>query len=143
MKFLLLAAAAFIAVPAIAQDQTMTPPSDQPAAPADTTMSPPADPATPAPNADPSAPMTPPADAPMAQSAPMATPAPAGEGAMDPAGGYQPTAPALQGTPAPGATIRFQAAQSPDQAYPAPAPMAKYPVCKKGQYDNCMQRGGK
>jgi hypothetical protein len=44
--------------------------------------------------------------------------------------------------PQPGATIVFQQAPAPDVAYPAPAPMAQYPICKKGQYDNCRQRGG-
>ena len=41
----------------------------------------------------------------------------------------------------PGSTVQFVPAQTPDQAYPAPAPLAKYPVCKKGQYDKCIQRG--
>ena len=64
------------------------------------------------------------------------TSAPAG----DPAGGYQPS---TMGSPPPaGATVTYQQAPSPDQAYPAPAPMAKYPMCKPGQYDNCMQGSG-
>lgn len=25
----------------------------------------------------------------------------------------------------------------------APAPLRRYPICKKGQYDKCMQRGGR
>jgi hypothetical protein len=29
------------------------------------------------------------------------------------------------------------------QAYPAPAPLKRYPICRKGQYDKCMQRGGR
>ena len=61
----------------------------------------------------------------------------------DPVGGYQPTQPALSGTPAAGQTPQFQAAPSPSQAFPAPAPLASYPICKKGQYDKCRQRGGK
>ena len=149
MKFILLAAAAVIAAPAIAQDQTMTPPADQtmPAPtptpdasmPADDTMSAPDSTMSTPDTAAPTTAM--PQQPPMAGDAPMAT---GGDSSMaDPAGGYQPSAPPLQGTPAPGTTVRFQQAPTPDQAYPAPAPMAKYPICKKGQYDNCMQRGGR
>jgi hypothetical protein len=73
-----------------------------------------------------------------------AAPAPVTTGSGDPVGGYQPSAPAVSGG-TPGASVppTFQPAPSPDQAYPAPAPLAKYPVCKKGQYDKCIQRGGK
>lgn len=60
----------------------------------------------------------------------------------DPVGGYQPATPPMSSPPAPGATVVFQQAPAPDVAYPAPAPMAEYPICKKGQYDNCRQRGG-
>ncbi len=77
---------------------------------------------------------TPPADT----AAPAADPA-----TPDPAGGYQPSAPALSATATPGVAPVFQQAPPPDQAYPTPAPLAKYPVCKKGQYDNCLQRGGR
>ena len=63
------------------------------------------------------------------------------DGSMtDPTGGYQPSAPATTG--AAGGPVRFQPAASPDQAYPAPAPLASYPICKAGQYDNCMQGSG-
>lgn len=82
-----------------------------------------------APAADPAAP------------APVAAPAPAPD-APDPVGGYQPDHPALSGTPAPGQQVIFQAAPPPDVAYPAPAPLPSYPICKKGQFDNCRQRGG-
>lgn len=61
--------------------------------------------------------------------------------APDPAG-YQPSTAPLSGPPAPGTMPVFQQAPAPDQAYPAPAPLAHYPICKRGQYDNCMQRGG-
>lgn len=72
-----------------------------------------------------------------------ATPAPAATSTSDdPAGGYQPATPPMPTPPKPGATIVFQQAPTPDVAYPAPAPMADYPICKKGQYDNCRQRGG-
>ena len=86
MKFVLLAAAALIAAPAMAQDQA-------PASSAPTT------------------------------------------------GGYQPSGPALQGTPAPGATVRFQQAPDPNTAFPPPAAQDSYPVCKKGQFDGCRQVG--
>lgn len=59
------------------------------------------------------------------------------------AGGYQPDGPALSGPLAPGAQVIFKAAPPPDVAYPAPPPLAHYPVCKKGQFDGCIQRGGK
>ncbi|MDR6853409.1 hypothetical protein J2Y54_002929 [Sphingomonas sp. BE123] len=74
---------------------------------------------------------------PAAPAAPAATPT-----GDDPVGGYQPATPPMPTPPQPGATIVFQQAPAPDVAYPAPAPMAQYPICKKGQYDNCRQRGG-
>jgi hypothetical protein len=60
--------------------------------------------------------------------------------AGEPKGGYQPDHPAVSGPVTPGAPVTFQAAPPPDQAYPPPAPLAKYPLCKRNQYDNCMQR---
>lgn len=60
----------------------------------------------------------------------------------DPVGGYQPDHPALSATPQPGQQIIFQAAPPPSVAYPPPPAMDHYPICKKGQYDNCRQRGG-
>ena len=61
----------------------------------------------------------------------------------DPKGGYAPAAPLFSQTPPPGATIVFVPnTQTPTQAFPPPAPLAKYPLCKKGQFDNCRQRGG-
>lgn len=149
MKHFLLAAAAVIATPALAQttsapttpDQTMPAPNDasQPAPqttmPAPQTSTPDASTA-PAP-ADTAAPSQ---QAPSQQ--PMAQTAPATNDAGDPVGGYQPAGPALSGTPTAGAPVTFQAAPSPDQAYPAPAPLASYPVCKPGQFDNCLQGRG-
>lgn len=32
------------------------------------------------------------------------------------------------------------AGAAPDQAFPPPAPLAEYPICKKGQTDHCKQR---
>ena len=58
-----------------------------------------------------------------------------------PAGGYQPATPPP--TIPPGATVRFQQAPSPSEAYPAPAPLAHYPPCKKGQTEGCMERGSR
>jgi len=56
----------------------------------------------------------------------------------DPMGGYQPATP-MPAVPA-GATVTFQQAPSPGEAYPAPAAMAHYPWCKPGQFDNCRER---
>ncbi|WP_312487082.1 hypothetical protein [Sphingomonas sp.] len=58
-------------------------------------------------------------------------------------GGYQPAQPAMAGMPQPGAPVVFKQAPSPEQAYPAPQPLKSYPICKKGQFDQCRQRGGK
>jgi hypothetical protein len=134
MKSFLLAAAAIIAVPAIAQeqpaptaDQTAPAPATDPAAPADPAMQ-----APPAPTGD--------TMSTTSTATTASAPAPTGG---DPVGGYQPSAPPIQGSPAPGATVRFQQAPDPATAYPAPAALEKYPVCKKGQYDKCIQRGGK
>lgn len=60
----------------------------------------------------------------------------------DPRGGYMPSAPALSGTPMPGQPVIFVPSASPSEAYPAPAPLSHYPICKRGQFDNCRQRGG-
>jgi hypothetical protein len=79
----------------------------------------------------------------------MAAPAPAAPETTttastteDPVGGYQPATPPMSAPAAPGTTVVFQQAPAPDVAFPAPAPLAEYPICKKGQYDNCRQRGG-
>ncbi|WP_448661677.1 hypothetical protein ACG3SL_13500 [Sphingomonas sp. CJ20] len=64
-------------------------------------------------------------------------------GAVETRGGYMPAAPALSGPLTPGARVVFNQAPSPDVAYPAPAPRKSYPICKRGQFDQCMQRGGK
>ncbi|NML06308.1 hypothetical protein [Sphingomonas sp. G-3-2-10] len=61
----------------------------------------------------------------------------------DPKGGYQPAAPLFSTPPTPGAQVIFvPSTQTPAQAYPPPPPQATYPICKRGQYDNCRQRGG-
>ncbi len=62
----------------------------------------------------------------------------------DPKGGYAPTAPLFSAPPQPGQTVVFQPnTQTPDQAFPPPAPLPTYPICKRGQTDHCMQRGGR
>ena len=148
MKMMLLAAVAALALPtmATAQDagQTMPPAATD-------TMTPQTDPAAP-PATDmgtqTGTPDTTSGTMPQQQPQPMppqstgdatmASPTPAGNGTMT-AGGYEPSTPAMSGTPAPGATVRFQPAPSPSQACPPPAPKESYPICKKGQYDGCMQ----
>lgn len=146
MKLIALAAVLAMGAPAIAQDMpeqdTMT---EQPAgttanpAPGQDAPPPPMSQQTPT-DAPMPAQTTPPASQPMQQPAqqPMAN-APAG----DPTGGYQPSAPPLSGSPMAGQQVIFQAGPSPDQAYPAPAPLAEYPVCKRGQTDKCRNPGGR
>lgn len=142
MKMILLAAAAALAMPALAQTtpatsspgtgmpDTATPAdSTAPQSTQDTNMSPAQTdpmPATPADTANPAGTTTQTNSMPMANSA------------GDPVGGYQPSAPAMSGTMTPGVQPVFRAAPSPSEAYPAPAPMASYPICKKGQFDKCM-----
>jgi len=58
----------------------------------------------------------------------------------DPVGGYQPSHPAIMGTLPPGQKPVYVQAPSPDEAYPAPPPLAHYPFCKPGQFDKCMER---
>jgi hypothetical protein len=66
------------------------------------------------------------------------TPAPSADSAApDPPGGY---APPPMPPPPPGATVVFKQAPPPDVAFPPPAPLASYPVCKRGQFDKCIQR---
>lgn len=156
MKAILLAAAAVLAMPALAQTQStgsppmsgaptqQTPPTSSDPAMADPAMADPATPTDPAMQADPAmqtdpAMATPPPQSTDTMSAPMA-----GQpmGGMT-AGGYQPSVPATTGPAQPGAVVRFQAAPSPDQAYPAPAPLASYPVCRRGQFDKCRNAGGR
>lgn len=144
MKSILLAAAALIAMPAIAQqqpagtaDQTTSEMAPQGTA---TGMGTSTDPATGAASTGSTGGMH--SGGSMGSSGAM--PSSGGmNGSGDPAGGYQPNTPPMQGTPAPGATVRFQQAPDPNTAFPPPAPMQNYPVCKKGQYDKCIQRGGK
>jgi len=163
MKALLLAAAAAIAVPALAQETPSTAPTtaDQTAPAGDPSQAGGADQSTSMPQgSDPSMQQSAPAGDPSMQqpAAPaqttggmqgggmqggMTASAPTDPNAADPAGGYQPATSATNGPAQPGAQVVFQPAPSPSQAFPPPPPMQKYPVCKKGQYDNCIQRGGR
>jgi hypothetical protein len=75
--------------------------------------------------------------------APAAPAAPTtGQTVDDPVGGYQPATPPMSVAPAPGQQVIFQASPSPTEAYPPPPPLQSYPICKRGQFDNCRQRGG-
>lgn len=71
--------------------------------------------------------------------APDAAPAAQSPESATPTGGYGPANTTIAVPP--GATVVYQQAPTPDQAYPAPAPLAKYPPCKKGQFDKCIERG--
>lgn len=80
-----------------------------------------------------------------ATTAPATTAAPAAASAADPRGGYMPSgSPFSTGTPpVPGQQVTVQASPDPNVAFPPPAPLKKYPPCKRGQFDDCMQRGGR
>ncbi len=74
-----------------------------------------------------------------AQTTPDTSPQTAG----DPRGGYQPAAPVFNTPPQPGQRPVFVPnPQTPSQAFPPPPPLQHYPICKRGQFDHCMQRGG-
>lgn len=61
----------------------------------------------------------------------------------DPRGGYEPTTPLFSTPPQPGQPVVFVPNPlTPAQAYPAPPPLPYYPLCKRGQFDKCRQRGG-
>lgn len=42
-----------------------------------------------------------------------------------------------------GSTIVFQPAPPPSEVYPAPAPLASYPVCHANQFDKCVEPGAR
>lgn len=78
----------------------------------------------------------------IAQDVPQSTPTEV-QTVDDPKGGYAPATPLFSSPPSPGDTVVFvPSTQTPTQAFPPPLPQASYPICKKGQYDNCRQRGG-
>jgi hypothetical protein len=121
MKSILLAAAALLATPVIAQTAPQTMPPADPAA-----QTAPAEPMAPPPPADPAAPADPAMAAdPAAPAAPMAPPAPAAPAAPMAAPG--------------GANIVFG---QPTVTPPTPAP-AEYPTCSRTVKDGCKNRGGK
>ena len=148
MKLILLAATAMLAVPALAQTTTPTTPQiggagmQMPGTATPTTADPAqtADPAmTPAPGTptttDTMAPATEGSTGTTSQSPSMPAPTTGSTTGSTGMGGTMP----MGGTGAAGATTTF----APMQAEPAPAPLASYPICRKGQYDKCMQRGGR
>lgn len=116
MKSILLAAAALLATPVLAQTAPQTMPPADPAA-----QTAPADPAMAPPAADPAAPADP-AMAPPAADPAMAPPPPA----------------APMAAPG-GANIVFG---QPTVTPPTPAP-AEYPTCSRTVKDGCKNRGGK
>jgi hypothetical protein len=124
MKSILLAAAALLATPVIAQTAPQTMPPADPAA-----QTAPAEPMAPPPPADPAAPADPAMAAdPAAPAAPMAPPPPAA-----------PAAPMAPMAAPGGANIVFG---QPTVTPPTPAP-AEYPTCSRTVKDGCKNRGGK
>lgn len=77
----------------------------------------------------------------IAQDAPLTTDTAA---QADKLGGYVPDKPLFSsgGSTAPaGAQVVFVPnTETPTEAFPPPKAWAKYPVCKKHQYNNCLQR---
>ena len=72
----------------------------------------------------------------------LANTAPATMTAVSQPGGYAPATMWVNGAPQPGDKIVFQpSALTPSEAFPPPAQRAQYPVCQKGQTDECVQRG--
>lgn len=141
MKLILLAATALIAAPVMAQTSGSTGTSSPTTSGAQgSAMSSPTDQTTtPAPADQTSMPAS--TDT-MSTTQQAGTAAPMTTGSATPVGGYQPSTPAMTGTMTPGVQPIFRQAPSPEQAYPAPAPMAEYPICKAGQYDSCRQVEG-
>ncbi|GAA0734258.1 hypothetical protein [Sphingomonas japonica] len=156
MKYLALATALALSGTAIAQTTTTPPPATQDGMAQDSmtqtqdgmaqddmdsmSTTPPMTQDNTVPPATNMPPSTPPTGTPPSSTMPMNQPMTSMSG-DDPAGGYMPSQPALSGPATAGATVRFQPSPSPDQAFPAPAPLAEYPVCKAGQTDGCRNRG--
>ncbi len=81
----------------------------------------------------------------MAQTAPAqdASAQATGNNGAERLGGYMPSKPALSGPVTPQTRVIFRAnPQTPSEAFPPPPPKAEYPICQRGQYDGCRQRGG-
>jgi hypothetical protein len=124
MKIMFAVALATIALPVYAQDQA-APPASPPAATTNgipnTTLST----------------STTPSTGPRAQEGNL----PSNNAAAAAGGGQQPAEPPMSTPPAPGQPVVAMASPSPDTALPAPAPLAHYPICKRGQFDKCMEPG--
>lgn len=138
MKLIAMTAALALAGAAYAQEM---PQSTQPGTVQPDANTPPSDPNAPPATQAPTDMSSPTQADPAMQQQPMQQPM-ASTGGTESKGGYMPSTPPLSGTPTAGATVRVQPSMSPAQAYPAPAPLAEYPICKKGQTDKCRQRGG-
>lgn len=126
MKIMLAVACATLALPAFAQDQTTT-----------TTPPPPAASTT---NGIPNTALS---TSPTASNGPRAQEGnlPSNNAAAAAGGGEQPATPAMSAPAAPGQPVVTMPSPSPDTALPAPAPLDHYPLCKKGQFDKCMEPG--
>ncbi len=127
---LLLAAAAFAAVPVIAQTGTM-PPTDPPI------------PETPAPPAPPETPAPPPAPMPPAQPAPeIPPPTPTPPSQPGPVVNVSPPRGPMATPPSAGMDTADSGATTNANLQPVPSTKT-YPVCTRKITDNCINRGGK
>ena len=125
MKLMIAVALATFAFPAYAQDQSTPPPAPPPAA---TTNG--------IPNTTLSTSPTP-SNGPRAQEGNL----PSNNAAAAAGGGQQPANPPMSEPAAPGQPVIAAPSPSPDTALPAPAPLDHYPICKRGQFDKCMEPG--
>ncbi|GAA0748237.1 hypothetical protein CA233_20800 [Sphingomonas sp. ABOLD] len=58
-------------------------------------------------------------------------------------GGYAPATMWANGQPQPGDRVVFEPSRlTPSEAFPPPPARAHYPVCTRGQTDECLQRAG-
>lgn len=128
MKLMIAVALATFALPAYAQDQT-APPTPPPATTTPSTTNG-------IPNTALSTSPTP-SNGPRAQEGNL----PSNNAAAAAGGGEQPGTPAMSAPAAPGQPVVTMPSPSPDTALPAPAPLDHYPLCKKGQFDKCMEPG--
>lgn len=128
MKLMIAVALATFALPAYAQDQT-TPPATPPATTTPSTTNG-------IPNTALSTSPTP-SNGPRAQEGNL----PSNNAAAAAGGGEQPANPPMSQPAMPGQPVIAAPSPSPDTALPAPAPLDHYPLCKKGQFDKCMEPG--
>ena len=128
MKLMIAVALATIALPVYAQDQTTPPaPPAAPSAPATT-------------NGIPNTPLS---TAPVPSTGPRAQEGnlPSNDAAAAAGGGEQPATPPMSEPAMPGQPVVAAPSPPADTALPAPAPLDHYPICKKGQFDKCMEPG--